>query len=192
MSDGSPIYPWKELLTLWSRHLLKPGVRGFFHYSDEDLEDDENVREIVMSQWLGHPPVPEAQILELESRLRRRLPPSYRQFLQVTNGLDFHQAQLLKVWPIEEVEWIAENDYLGLVDEDEEEDADEPETLLLQTKTDSSSRIASAVLRFLHRQAHGAALPIYGGLENRDELIGEIARHLPAPPAQSQTETRQE
>jgi hypothetical protein len=33
----------------------------------------------------------------------------------------------------------------------------------------------------LHTQAHGAALPIYGGLQDLDDLLSEISRHLPTP-----------
>jgi hypothetical protein len=62
---------------------------------------------------------------------------------------------------------------------DEEEDGD-PETLLLQVRNDRTGQIANPVTRFLHRQAHGTALPVYGGLENRSELLDEIASHLPA------------
>jgi len=56
----------------------------------------------------------------------------------------------------------------------EEEDDDEPETLLLKVRNDRTGEIASPVTRFLHRQAHGADLPIYGGLADRGELLGEI------------------
>lgn len=61
-------------------------------------------------------------------------------------------------------------------------DADEPfDELLLDD--DPSATIAHPLVRLLHRQACGPGrLPIYPGLEERDELIAEIRRHLEAPP----------
>ncbi len=69
-------------------------------------------------------------------------------------------------------------------------DADEPfDELLLDT--DASAQIAHPVARFLHRQAWGSyRLPIYPGLEERDELLAAIrgaleaashARRAPSP-----------
>jgi hypothetical protein len=55
---------------------------------------------------------------------------------------------------------------------------DEPETLLLTLHKDPAGQIANPVVRFLHKQAHGDALPIYGGLENRKALLAEISNHI--------------
>lgn len=53
---------------------------------------------------------------------------------------------------------------------------------------DPSAQIANPLVRFLHRQAFGAnRLPIFAGLERRDELIAEIRRHLVAPAASTAT-----
>lgn len=55
-----------------------------------------------------------------------------------------------------------------------DEDSDEPvdEVVLAE---DVTRQIRNPVLRFLHRQAYGRTrLPIYAGLENRDELLDEI------------------
>lgn len=63
-----------------------------------------------------------------------------------------------------------------------DDDGDEPfDELLLAT--DETGQIRSPLVRFLHRQAYGRTrLPIYPGLENRDELIAEIRRQIaPAP-----------
>lgn len=57
-----------------------------------------------------------------------------------------------------------------------DEDSDEPLDELLLDQ-DVTAQIRSPFLRFLHRQAYGRMrLPIYPGLENRDELIAEIRR----------------
>jgi hypothetical protein len=60
---------------------------------------------------------------------------------------------------------------------------DEQGTLLLQTSVDPAAQITNPLVRFLHRLAYGTAIPLYGGLEGRDELVKEIAAHLqPANP----------
>ncbi|MCZ9339062.1 SMI1/KNR4 family protein, partial [Streptomyces sp. TRM76130] len=38
------------------------------------------------TRWLGFPPASEERITAMEKRLGRRMPPSYRQFLQVSDG----------------------------------------------------------------------------------------------------------
>jgi hypothetical protein len=55
---------------------------------------------------------------------------------------------------------------------------DEPETVLLTLRRDPKGQIANPVVRFLHKQAHGNELPIYGGLENRKALLAEISSHI--------------
>lgn len=68
-----------------------------------------------------------------------------------------------------------------------DDDGDEPldEVLL---GADQSAQIANPLVRLLHRQAHGRArLPIYPGLEHRDDLIAEIRRATVAPAPASAT-----
>ena len=50
-----------------------------------DLED-EIAPEVIASRWLGYPGATEEQIMNLETRLGRKLPPSYRAFLKASNG----------------------------------------------------------------------------------------------------------
>ncbi len=59
-----------------------------------------------------------------------------------------------------------------------DEDEDEPETLLLNMRANRINQIANPLSRFLHNQAHGSSLPIYGNLENRAQLLSEIALHM--------------
>lgn len=65
-------------------------------------------------------------------------------------------------------------------DEEDELDEEDPETLLLQVRPGRTAEITNPITRFLHAQAHGSNLPIYGGLENRQELLEEISRLLRA------------
>ena len=67
---------------------------------------------------------------------------------------------------------------------EDEENApeDEPDTALLALRKDPAAQIANPVVRFLHKQAHGDALPVYGGLENRKALLDEISSHITKQP----------
>jgi hypothetical protein len=53
-------------------------------------------------------------------------------------------------------------------------DGDEPETTLVRVRDNHAAQIRNPLTRFLHAQAHGRYLPIYGGLENRRQLLDEI------------------
>jgi hypothetical protein len=57
-----------------------------------------------------------------------------------------------------------------------DEDSDEPMDELLLAE-DYTTQIKNPLLRFLHRQAYGRAkLPLYSGIERREELLVEIGR----------------
>ncbi|MFD1933316.1 MULTISPECIES: SMI1/KNR4 family protein [Nonomuraea] len=60
--------------------------------------------------WLGATPVSEAELLRQEERLGRRLPPSYREFLQVSNGWDVNSFTSVHLLPIAEVGWTRDVD----------------------------------------------------------------------------------
>ena len=59
---------------------------------------------------LGFPPASEAQLTAAEHRLGTRLPPSYRSFLECTNGLkqpqEFLGASGGHFWPVEDLDWF--------------------------------------------------------------------------------------
>lgn len=47
---------------------------------------------------------------------------------------------------------------------------------------DHGAQVANPIVRFLHRQAASPGrLPLYPGVEQREELIAEIQRHMAAP-----------
>ncbi len=64
----------------------------------------------------------------------------------------------------------------------EEESEVEPQTLALQVRESYrpqvDSQFGSPLLRFLHNQAHAYTVPIHGGVENRDELLSQIASRI--------------
>jgi hypothetical protein len=53
----------------------------------------------------------------------------------------------------------------------------EPDTRLLHTP-DRTNQIQNPLARILHKLSHGASLPLYGGLERRNDLLNEITSHL--------------
>ncbi len=58
-----------------------------------------------------------------------------------------------------------------------DDDSDDPLDHLI-IKGDHTSQIPNPLLRFLHNQAYGRhRLPLYAGLESRDELLAEIQQH---------------
>ncbi|MFD6172362.1 SMI1/KNR4 family protein [Streptomyces coeruleorubidus] len=71
-------FDWRSFLLRWSGEwadsLPDDETRG---------EDDETARR---ARWLGFPPASEERIAAMEERLGRRMPPSLREFLKVSDG----------------------------------------------------------------------------------------------------------
>ena len=70
-------FDWESFLRQWSQAIL------------ETMDEEEQQLlppEVLASGWLGYPGATEAEIGRAEARLRVKLPPSYREFLKVTNG----------------------------------------------------------------------------------------------------------
>lgn len=66
--------------------------------------------EILASGWLGYPPATDAQIAATEKRLGLTLPPSYKSFLKVSNGWRAIDQFINRLWPVEEIDWLATTD----------------------------------------------------------------------------------
>jgi hypothetical protein len=92
---------WSTWLQEWNRILLdglepdQPG-EGF-----PDLTP-----EIVSSGWLGAPGASEAELAALESRLGTPLPPSYRSFLQASDGFIQPNVLVPRLLAAREVDWF--------------------------------------------------------------------------------------
>ncbi|NSC19814.1 SMI1/KNR4 family protein [Streptomyces albus subsp. chlorinus] len=70
-------FDWRPFLLRWSEEWADC-------LPDENrTEDDEAARQ---ARWLGFPPASEERITAMEERLGRRMPPSYRGFLKVSDG----------------------------------------------------------------------------------------------------------
>src|SRR5262249_55240455 len=90
------------IITEWRRVLTR--------FSPEHLADEQICsllpREVVSAGWLGFPPATQTQIKALEKRLGTRLPPSYRTFLQTTNGWRHSGAFIRDLLPARRVAWF--------------------------------------------------------------------------------------
>lgn len=90
-------YPWRALLEQWSAAVLDS--------PDYAASLPPEVKE---SGWLGFAPASPAAMAAAEARLGRALPPSYRQFLEVSNGWRLVGIpSVTRLLPIEETEWMA-------------------------------------------------------------------------------------
>ncbi|MFJ5774345.1 SMI1/KNR4 family protein [Streptomyces sp. NPDC093094] len=71
-------FDWRSFLLRWSGEWADS-------LSDDETrgEDDETARQ---ARWLGFPPASDERIAAMEERLGRRMPPSYREFLKVSDG----------------------------------------------------------------------------------------------------------
>lgn len=88
-----PTYDWTNLLSNWSHTLLtSPMARNI-------------PSGIIRQGWLGYAPAEMTTLLQAEQRLQCNLPPSYREFLQVSNGWSLYLADLKRLVPIEQVIW---------------------------------------------------------------------------------------
>jgi hypothetical protein len=93
--EASLQYGWVPLLVEWSWRIWQDEERH-----DEQL--DHLADEVIESGWLGYPGATEAQLVAAEQRLGQRLPPSYREFLQVANG--WRSIEPGRFLPIEQVD----------------------------------------------------------------------------------------
>ncbi|MGQ4647029.1 SMI1/KNR4 family protein [Lyngbya aestuarii] len=91
-------FNWKSFLRQWSRDWLE-----FKRNDPEGLPP-----EVIESGWLGYPGATEEQIAGAEIRLGTTLPPSYREFLKVSNGWRQTTPFIYQLWSTETIEWFAE------------------------------------------------------------------------------------
>jgi hypothetical protein len=89
-------FDWQGFLKNWSQDYLT------YTQNLDRLDAD-----VVESEWLGFPGASEVQIAAVEARLSISLPPSYREFLKVSNGWRQTTPFIYRILAIEEVEWFA-------------------------------------------------------------------------------------
>ena len=88
-------FNWRDFLERFSRRLL-----------EDDTIRAEQSQETLNSKWLGFPGASMQEISNVEDRLGVSLPPSYREFLQVSNGWRNSGACIYRVWSTPEIAWF--------------------------------------------------------------------------------------
>jgi hypothetical protein len=96
-AENGRAFVWRTFLERVSGDLLQD-VR-----LPEKLPDD-----VIASGWLGYKGASAKEIAALEKRLGRRLPPSYRAFLEESDGWRQIGSFIYKLWPCSEVGWFRE------------------------------------------------------------------------------------
>ena len=91
-------FNWQTFLEQFSRSLL----------ADDNIRAQQS-QEILNSGWLGFPGASQEEIGVLEERLGIELPPSYRRFLQTTNGWRNSGSFIHRVWSTHEIAWFSEH-----------------------------------------------------------------------------------
>ncbi|MFI7052337.1 SMI1/KNR4 family protein [Streptosporangium canum] len=90
--------------------------------------------------WLGTTGAGEAGIARHEERLGMRLPPSYREFLQITDGWDEYSHSCLRLMPLAEVGWTRDVDpELARIWDQLEDDSDSQDQWYLHQESMSGS-----------------------------------------------------
>ena len=97
---------WGTWLQRWNRELL-----ARFDPTEQNAFVDPQVTPAVLaSGWLGSSGVSEEHLAELEARLGMSLPPSYRSFLQVSNGFLQPGVIVPRLLAADEVAWLRDVD----------------------------------------------------------------------------------
>jgi hypothetical protein len=89
-----PTYPWQRFLARWSEDLLSSELARAFP------------PEVQASGWIGSPGATESELAGVEARLGTTLPPSYRAFLEASNGWPVVIPLLGRLWSTAQIEWL--------------------------------------------------------------------------------------
>ncbi len=103
-------FDWRSFLLRWSGKWADSLPDG-----ETRGEDDEAARQ---ARWLGFPPASEERIAAMEERLGQQMPPSYREFLKVSDGWRHAGGFVWLLAGTEDAHW--HNNESGLADMFEE------------------------------------------------------------------------
>jgi cell wall assembly regulator SMI1 len=90
------MHDWNSFLERWNRAILDM----------PDIEEHDIPAQIRKLGWLGFSPATETEIAAAEARLGIALPPSYREFLLVSNGWHDTGTDIESILPIDEIDWL--------------------------------------------------------------------------------------
>jgi len=87
---------WADLMSRWNMLIFNSKIKA-------QLDVD-----IITRGWLGHDGSDPKSLQKLESRLSKPLPPSYRSFLEFSDGWDcFLTPFISELWSTENVDWFS-------------------------------------------------------------------------------------
>lgn len=91
----------------WESFLKQESIKAIERYQrrKKKYQLDTLPGDVIESEWLGYPGASEEQIVAAETRLGTTLPPSYRNFLKVTNGWRYYPG-ILELRLIEKIDWF--------------------------------------------------------------------------------------
>ena len=101
-------FEWKRFLEQWSQDVLECITQTKEFLAKNKLHYDNYEKQAFTKGSLGFLGATEAQIVNAENRLGTILPPSYKEFLETSNGwfqLNF-SAEHTKIFSAEEIEWL--------------------------------------------------------------------------------------
>ncbi|WP_171168263.1 SMI1/KNR4 family protein [Streptomyces sp. I05A-00742] len=109
---------WRPFLRLWSEEWI----------AGHDPERDGPLgAEVVRDGWLGFAPARAEDLAAAEARLGRRLPPSLRAFLSVTDGWRNAGVFIYRLAGAGELEWLADSDDASWIEAYSRDDVEEGE-----------------------------------------------------------------
>lgn len=91
-------FNWSAFLTQWSQDILN---------REQAINDTQTIRKRRQQNWLGYPGATDEQIKATEARLGKKLPPSYRAFLKVSNGWQETTPFIQNLGSTEDISWFA-------------------------------------------------------------------------------------
>jgi SMI1 / KNR4 family (SUKH-1) len=97
-------YDWASWLAEYNRELFAqldrdPPPSDALRYADVDDT-------VLRSRWLGYSGATDQQLAHVESHLGVLLPPSYRAFLQVSNGWRQPEQFIPRLWSTNDIAWF--------------------------------------------------------------------------------------
>jgi hypothetical protein len=99
-------FDWHNFLEKWNDLLISQSNLQSF-CTEELIASDMIDPKILQSRWLGYTGATNESITSLEEKLGLSLPPSYREFLKVTNGFRQPTNLVPKIYSTNEVEWFS-------------------------------------------------------------------------------------
>jgi cell wall assembly regulator SMI1 len=105
------MFKWETLLREFSQKLIEGEEDDETSLADRNFNFLENQHynptpEMISEGWLGFPGATAEAIQAAEARLGLQFPPSYREFLQVSNGWPRCDWSEINLWSTQDIDWF--------------------------------------------------------------------------------------